>query len=161
MNRYKQSIFLLRARNQDCQEISTRPRMANSSLSRFVILRQIPIPDHEVDLGPQRKPNLTIDSRPLSILRETLLRAVTVLVIGSSDPRTALLRPRTGRRPAMESAPAFTGNRGLLAGGAAARLCKAPLTRPRVTKPRSTTGLDQSGVFGFSWCTAAAIRRVI
>ena len=62
--------------------------MANSTLSRFVIPWQIPIPDHEFDLSPQREPNLTIDSCPLFILRQTLLRAVSMLVVGSGDPRT-------------------------------------------------------------------------
>ena len=126
-----------------------------------VILWQIPIPDHEFDLGPQHKPNLTVDSSPLSILRETLLRAVTVLEVSSSYPRSPLLRPWTGRCPAMESAPAFTGNCGLLAWGAAARLCKASLAGPRVTKTRSFARFNQCGVFGLLWCAVIAIHRVI
>ncbi len=126
-----------------------------------IILRQIPALDHEFDLSPQREPNLTVDSRPFSVLRQPLLRAVTVLEISCSYPCTTLHRPWTGRRPAMESAPAFTGNCGLLAWGAAARLCKASLAGPRVTKPRSFACFNQSSVFGLFWCAVAAIHKVI
>ena len=84
-----------------------------------------------------------------------------MLVVGGGDPRTALHRSWTGGRPSMESAPAFTGNCGLLAWGAAARLCKASLAGPRVTKPCSTTGLYQSGVLVFCWPLWVAIYRVI
>jgi len=126
-----------------------------------IILRQIPIPDHEFDLRPQREPNLAIAGRPFSILRETFLRTVTMLEIGCSYPCTTLLRPWTSRRPAMESAPAFTGNCGLLAWGAAPRLCKASLAGPRVTKSSSFACFNQSGVSVFYWPLWTAINRVI
>jgi hypothetical protein len=61
----------------------------------------------------------------------------------------------------MESAPAFTGNCGLLAWGAAARLCKASLAGPRVTKPRSFACFNQCGVSVFYWQLWIAINRVI
>jgi hypothetical protein len=61
----------------------------------------------------------------------------------------------------MESAPAFTGNGGLLAWGAASRLCKASLTGPRVTKPRSFACFNQCGMLVFSCLLWTAIYRVI
>ena len=78
--------------------------MANSTLSRFVISRQIPVPYHEFDLRPQRKPNLPVDSRPFFVLRQTLLCAVTVLEISGGDPCTTFRRLWSGGSTTMKLA---------------------------------------------------------
>lgn len=109
--------------------------MANSTLSRFVISRQIPVPDHEFDLSPQREPNLTIDSCPLFILRQTLLRAVTMLVVGSGDPRTTFRRFWSGGPSTMKLAAVPPLDRWLLTFSSSTRLRKASSPRPIRPKP--------------------------
>ena len=109
--------------------------MANSTLSRFVISRQIPVPDHEFDLSSQREPNLTIDSCPLFILRQTLLRAVTMLVVGSGDPRSTFRRFWSGGPSTMKLAANTPLDRWLLTLSSPAGPGEASSPRPIRPKP--------------------------
>ena len=109
--------------------------MANSTLSRFVISRQIPVPDHEFDLRPQRKPNLTIDSRPFSVLREPFVGSVSMLVVGSGDPCTTFLCPWSSRPSTMELATVAPLDSWLLTRSTPAGLRKA--SSPRPIRPES------------------------
>ena len=94
------------------------------------VLRQIPIPNGQLDLRLQSVPDLPVSLRPCPGLREALLGLPPMLGIGGRDPCSALLGPWTSGPPPVKTAPPSARDRGPLTFRPTPGFGEAPFARP-------------------------------
>ena len=126
-----------------------------------IVLRQIPIPNGQLDLHLQRVPDLPVGLRPGLGLREALLRLPPVLGIGGRDPCSTLLGPWTSGPPSMQPAPPSTRYRGPLTFCAGSGFGQTPFARPVWTEAGGEADGREPRRIVFHGADAFAIHRVV